>query len=619
LAPQRQSQERAVATLRGSNMHASNGHGAGGSSAHAVHFYEDPTVLIDGLGEFVGSALGTGGACLVIATRTHREQLAERLKGWGFPSITRSNRYISLDAEETLATFMVDGWPDEELFCRVIEPALVRARAGVRRTGAPIVAFGEMVALLWAKGKCEAAIRLEQLWNKLAARHSFLLRCAYPMGRFGQEAHDGPFRQICAEHSHVIPSESYTSLDNEDERLRMVSSLQQKALTLHAVVVEREREIAQRKQVEEQLCRTEQFAQTVVESSIDCVKVLDLEGRLEYMSLPGQRALGIEDMSQFIGRRWMDFWKEEDRDRAEAAVNAARAGGVGSFQGDCLTMGGIPKSWDVKLTPARDKDGKIERLIAVSRDITELKYAQIAVMQAEKLAATGRLAATIAHEINNPLEAVTNLIYLAKASKGVPEEVRRQLEIADLELARVAQIAQQTLGFYRDNSKHKWISVAELIGEVMTIYERRLRYKQLDVEISADAELKLYTRAGGLKQALSNLMANAIDASNQGGKLWLRAQAAKNWTNGMEQGVRITLADNGSGMTREVQQRIFVPFFTTKLDVGTGIGLWITKSLIEKQGGYMRFRSRQGQKAGTVMSFFLPLVHEQRPGSGEAG
>ena len=506
---------------------------------------------------------------------------------------------------------MVDGWPDEELFCRVIEPALVRARGGVRRTAAPVVAFGEMVALLWAKGKCEAAIRVEQLWNQLAVRHSFLLRCAYPMGCFGQEAHDGPFRQMCAEHTHVIPSESYTSLSN-DERLRMVSSLQQKAQTLQAVVEERGREIAQRKQVEEQLRRTEQFAQTVVESSIDCVKVLDLEGRLEYMSLPGQRGLGIEDMSQFIGRRWVDFWKEEDRERAEAAVNAARVGGVGSFQGDCLTMGGISKSWDVKLTPALDKDGKIERLIAVSRDITDLKRAQMAVMQAEKLAATGRLAATIAHEINNPLEAVTNFIYLAKTSKGVPEEVCRQLEIADLELARVAQIAQQTLGFYRDNSKHKWISVAGLIGEVMAVYERRLRYKRLDMEISADAELKLYTRQGELKQALSNLIANAIDASNQGGKLWLRAQAARNWTNGMEEGVRITLADNGSGMTPEVQRRIFVPFFTTKVDVGTGIGLWITKSLIEKQGGYTRFRSRQGQKAGTVMSFFLPLTHDER-------
>jgi signal transduction histidine kinase len=235
----------------------------------------------------------------------------------------------------------------------------------------------------------------------------------------------------------------------------------------------------------------------------------------------------------------------------------------------------------------------------------------MAVLQAEKLAATGRLAASIAHEINNPLEAVTNFIYLAKTSKGVPEDVYRKLEIADQELARVAQIAQQTLGFYRDNSRSKWINISELISDVMVIFDRRLRYKHLELRLSVGAELTVYAKQGELKQALSNLMANAIDASNDGGKLWLRAQATKNWTNGMEAGVRISLADNGTGMTPEVQRRLFIPFFTTKTDVGTGIGLWVTKALIEKQGGYMRFRSRQGQKAGTVMSFFLPATSDE--------
>jgi signal transduction histidine kinase len=246
----------------------------------------------------------------------------------------------------------------------------------------------------------------------------------------------------------------------------------------------------------------------------------------------------------------------------------------------------------------------------ISREVTAVKHAQMALMQAEKLAATGRLAATIAHEINNPLEAVTNFIYLAKTSPGVPEEVCRYLEIADQELARVAQIAQQTLGFYRDNSKHRWVNMAELMGDVASIYQHKLRYKQLETVIEADRELQLYTRQGELKQVLSNLMANAIDASHEGGKLWLRAQRTRHWGNGMEEGVRITVADNGDGMPPEVQQRIFVPFFTTKADVGTGIGLWMTKNLIEKQGGSLRFRSRQGANAGTVMSCFLPLVHE---------
>jgi PAS domain S-box-containing protein len=582
------------------------------SHSHAVQFYEDDATFLDGLSEYVGSALGTGRVCLVIATKSHREQLALRLKDWGIdvPFAARSNRYISLDAQESLAEFMDDGWPDEELFNSFIEPVL-QAIVGMPRNGKSIVAFGEMVAVLWAQGKCEAAIRLEQLWNKLARRYSFSLRCAYPIGCFGKEAHHEPFRRICAEHKRVIPAESYTSLGNEEDRLRLVTSLQQRIQTLRAVVEEREREVKRRKDIEVKLQRSEEFAKLVVENSIDCVKVLDLDGRLEYMSPPGQKALEIQDVNQLLGRRWTDFWSEEDRPRAEAALKAAKAGGVGSFQGDCATLGGTPKSWDVKITPALDKGGKIERLIAISRDITELRRAQMAVLQAEKLAATGRLAASIAHEINNPLEAVTNFIYLAKTSKGVPEDVYRKLEIADQELARVAQIAQQTLGFYRDNSRSKWINISELISDVMVIFDRRLRYKHLELRLSVGAELTVYAKQGELKQALSNLMANAIDASNDGGKLWLRAQATKNWTNGMEAGVRISLADNGTGMTPEVQRRLFIPFFTTKTDVGTGIGLWVTKALIEKQGGYMRFRSRQGQKAGTVMSFFLPATSDE--------
>ena len=598
-------------TPDGASLHALPGRTATPCS-HSVQFYEDDAVFIDGLSEFVGSALGTGGACVVIATSGHRERLAARLGEWGIDLSVAGNslRYLCLDAQATLAKFMVGGWPNEERFCTVIEPVLMQARVGLGRKTGPVVAFGEMVALLWAEGKCEAAIRLEQLWNELAGRHAFSLRCAYPMGCFG-EAHGELFSQICAEHNAVIPTESYTSLKNEDERLLMVSVLQQKAQTLQSAVLDRQREMAQRKRAEDNLRRTEEFASKVIESSVDCIKVLDLEGRLEYMSPPGQKALEIADVNEVLGRRWVDFWNEEDRTRAEAALAEAKAGGVGNFRGDCVTRSGHMKSWDVKITPALDSNGTIERLIVVSRDITELKQAELVTLQAEKLAATGRFAATMAHEINNPLEAVMNFIYLAKTSEGVPESVCRQLEIADRELARVAQIAQQTLGFYRDSAQRKWVSISELIHEVLALYEPKLRYKRLKAEIIADADLKVNVKQGELKQVLSNLLTNAIDASSHDGTLWLRVHPSKNWTNGMERGMRITVADNGSGMTPEVKNRIFVPFFTTKPDVGTGIGLWVTKNLIENQGGYMRVRSRQGSSAGTAMSFFLPLTQDQ--------
>jgi signal transduction histidine kinase len=251
-------------------------------------------------------------------------------------------------------------------------------------------------------------------------------------------------------------------------------------------------------------------------------------------------------------------------------------------------------------------------------EVTELRNAQQVAVQAQKLATAGRMAATIAHEINNPLEAVTNLIYLAKTTPGVPKDVCRQLDIADRELARVAQIAQQTLGFYRDNSKNRWVNIAELFQDVLLLYERKVRTKQIETRVACDPSLTIFAKHGELKQVLSNLTANAIDASARGGTIWLRAQRTRDWSNGMHLGIRITLADNGSGMTPQVKRRIFVPFFTTKPSVGTGIGLWVTKCLVEQQGGHLQFRSQQGQKAGTVMSFFVPMGKEESSIEAEA-
>jgi signal transduction histidine kinase len=227
----------------------------------------------------------------------------------------------------------------------------------------------------------------------------------------------------------------------------------------------------------------------------------------------------------------------------------------------------------------------------------------------------------MAHEINNPLEAVTNFIYLAMTAKGLPDEVCRHLEIADRELARVSQIAQQTLGFYRGTSNDRWISVSELIRDVLVVYDRKLAYKQIEVVVSVTPDLKLYGRQGELRQALSNLLTNAIDASRSGGKIWVRARISRRWDNdggAGADGVRITLADNGSGMSREVQKKIFVPFFTTKTEVGTGIGLWATRTLMEQRGGFLRFRSREGDGSGTVMSIFVPNGRSEPAFSREA-
>jgi signal transduction histidine kinase len=207
----------------------------------------------------------------------------------------------------------------------------------------------------------------------------------------------------------------------------------------------------------------------------------------------------------------------------------------------------------------------------------------------------------VAHEINNPLEAIVNNIYLAKQVKGLPDNVVRYLEVADQELVRVSSLAQQTLGFYRDNAGPAWLNVGKLVDEVLAIYERKLRYKGLRVEREIAPDLRLYTQEGELKQALSNLIANAIDASHDGGCIWVRARSSRQL-----QSIRISVGDNGIGMSPTVQKQLFTPFFTTKERVGTGLGLWNTKSLMEKQGGRIQVRSRES--AGTVMSIILPMA-----------
>lgn len=228
---------------------------------HTVQFYERDSALIDELSRFVGTGLGAGDSAIIVATKSHREALADKLEARGF-DVSRAvsqDRYIALDAAETLSKFMSEDKPDAALFAKAIVPIVARAKKaaeGERR----VVIFGEMVALLWLERKPEAALALEQLWNELAQRHDFSLLCAYAMNGFGREEDNGPFVQICAAHSHVLPSESYTALTTEEERRRSIAHLQQKEQVhegLRRVKKELETEIVERIRAEQRLCESE--------------------------------------------------------------------------------------------------------------------------------------------------------------------------------------------------------------------------------------------------------------------------------------------------------------------------------------------------------------------------
>jgi PAS domain S-box-containing protein len=251
--------------------------------------------------------------------------------------------------------------------------------------------------------------------------------------------------------------------------------------------------------------------------------------------------------------------------------------------------------------------GQAQEFIGVIADSTELKLAKEALIRTEKLSAAGRLAASIAHEINNPLEAVTNLLYLARSA---PERTQDFLAMADEELARVTHLTKQTLGFYRDSGAPGLVDLSALIEGVLNIYQSKIKSKQIFVVKKLAAMERITTVAGEVRQVLSNLLANAVDASSDRGVIAIRTRLA---TQNTVAGVRITVADTGSGIDPALKAKIWEPFFTTKKDVGTGLGLWVSRQIMEKHAGSIRFRSNA---KGTVFVLFLPSVRAEQSRSG---
>jgi PAS domain S-box-containing protein len=270
-------------------------------AAHVVQFYGDDDFLLDELAKFIGTALISGDAGLVIATKAHRQGLHERLMYRGFdPERTTSQgRYLALDASETLSQFMVQGMPDRDRFLHVIEGTMGCLKAATQHPRARLVAFGEMVALLWAQGNREGAMRLEQLWNDLARRHDFSLRCGYPIAGFYREEDSQPFLKICAEHSTVIPSESYATLENPDDQLRQISELQQKAQTLETVKAERNQAVAWLESKGLELAE-------ILENALEGVQQLGADERILWANRAMLKMLGYSEL-EYVNCNFSDF------------------------------------------------------------------------------------------------------------------------------------------------------------------------------------------------------------------------------------------------------------------------------------------------------------------------
>lgn len=305
---------------------------------------------------------------------------------------------------------------------------------------------------------------------------------------------------------------------------------------------------------------------------------------------------------------WMNLVHPEDRAACEQAIHAALAG-KGDYESEYRTI--FPDNtvrWVMARGQVRfDENGSPERMLGIGFDITDRKQAEEALRRSEKLAAAGRLSATIAHEINNPLEAVTNLLYLLRTSDSLDEKSRQYAQQAEHELQRVAHVTRQTLGFYRDPAAPQRVKLARIVEEAISIYLKRAESRGIRIVREYDENAEVVALPGEVRQVVSNLIANAIDSMPPGGTLRARVHQSHELDNSLRSGARIVVGDTGIGIRPEQRKKLFEPFFTTKEEVGTGLGLWVSREIVRKHGGKIRYRSTVVPgRSGTVFSIFLP-------------
>jgi PAS domain S-box-containing protein len=268
-----------------------------------------------------------------------------------------------------------------------------------------------------------------------------------------------------------------------------------------------------------------------------------------------------------------------------------------------------PWTWLASAYPVRTTPQQVRWVGAIVLDASDRKRSEEALRKSEKLAATGRLAASIAHEINNPLEAITNLLFLLKNFCQLEDPALSYVAMAENEARRISEITQQTLRFYRQSTLPTRANMSELLDSVLSLYHGRLSAQNILEERNYDPGMELFCFAGEVRQVFANLVGNAIDATGAGGRLLVRARRSRNWKDPAQTGVRFVIADTGAGMEPAVRERIFEPFFTTKEVTGTGLGLWVSYEIIVKHSGLVHVRSRtaaEGKSSGTVFQLFFP-------------
>ena len=368
-------------------------------------------------------------------------------------------------------------------------------------------------------------------------------------------------------------------------------------------VVERAAEVVSR-----QLQVIENRMTALAESSTDFIGMCDMQGVVFYGNPAALAIVGIADLDQFKRTSLPEFFFLEDRRLIEEeflpkVLREGRAEMKIRFR-HFITGAVIWMDYHVFLL--RGSGEEPLGFATVSRDITAQRTADAALVESAKLAAVGRLASSIAHEINNPLEAVTNLLYLIGQDPALSQSTRDFVQIADREVARASQLTSQTLRFHRQSTAPTRIRPKFLFAEVLNLFHSRLQNRRVEVIQVYGNDTWLTCYEGDIRQVLNNMVSNAVDAMPGGGTLTIRTRKVRRWSTG-DEGVRVTVADNGTGIAKEFLGKIFDAFYSTKGIGGTGLGLWISCRIVHKHRGFIRaYSSTDTRHRGTAVMLWLP-------------